>query len=210
MFPLYDLNRSSRRPLVVYALIVLNILAFAFTYLLSDPGAVVSTYGFVPARFFADPSGEWITIFTSMFLHGGIMHILGNMWFLFVFGDNIEDRLGHWPFLLFYLLGGVAAALAQGFTSPGNEAPMIGASGAISAVLGGYILLYPRATVLSLIGWFPVPIPAFIYLGYWILIQFLGNFTGEQGIAFWAHIGGFIAGMLLIRLFVPAGPAGRR
>lgn len=206
MFPLYDVNRSSRRPVMVYTLIVLNILAFVFTYLLSDPGAVVSAYGFVPVRFFADPGGEWITLFTSMFLHGGIMHILGNMWFLYVFGDNIEDRLGHGPFLLFYLLGGIGAAFAQGATNLGSDAPMIGASGAISAVLGAYIWLYPRATVLSLIGWFPVPVPAFIYLGYWALIQFLGNFTGQQGIAFWAHIGGFVVGIFLIRLFAPARP----
>jgi membrane associated rhomboid family serine protease len=206
MFPLYDINRSSRRPYVVYAIVILNVLAYIFTYFLSDPAAALSSYGFVPARFFADPAREWVTLLTSMFLHGGLMHILGNMWFLWVFGDNIEDRLGHAGFAVFYLLGGVAAAFAQGIVNTSSDAPMIGASGAISAVLGAYILLYPRATVLSLIGWFPVPVPAFIYLGYWALIQFLGNFTGQQGIAFWAHIGGFIAGIVLIRLFVPAKP----
>jgi len=210
MFPLYDINRSSRRPFVVYVLVILNVLAYIFTYSLSDPGAVISTYGFVPARFFADPGGEWVTIFTSMFLQGGLLHILGNMWFLWIFGDNIEDRLGHFGFAVFYLLSGVAAAFAQGIVSAASDAPMIGASGAISGVLGAYILLYPRAIILSLIGWFPIPVPAFIYLGYWLLIQLLGNFTGQQGVAFWAHIGGFIAGMVLIRLFLPSRPNYRR
>lgn len=203
VFPLYDLNRSSRRPYVVYVLILLNLLGFVFTYFITDPEAVIYTYGFVPARFMANPGGEWITLFTSMFLHGGVMHIVGNMWFLWVFGDNIEDRMGHVGFTIFYLLGGVAAALAQGLASgfTSND-PMIGASGAISAVLGAYIVLFPRATVFSLIGWFPIPVPAIIYLGYWFIIQFLGNFSGEQGVAFWAHVGGFVAGVVLVRVFV--------
>ncbi|MDX2004980.1 MAG: rhomboid family intramembrane serine protease [Meiothermus sp.] len=202
MFPLHDINRSHRRPWVVYALVVLNILAFVFTYFLTDPAAVIGTYGFVPDRFLADPGGESVTLFSSMFLHGSIMHILGNLWFLFVFGDNIEDRMGHLGFLTFYLLGGVGAALAQGLSSGfADNTPMIGASGAISAVLGAYILLFPRAIVLSLIGWFPIPVPAIIYLGYWALIQFVGNFSGQEGIAFWAHIGGFVAGMVLVKFF---------
>ncbi|MCS7069816.1 MAG: rhomboid family intramembrane serine protease, partial [Meiothermus sp.] len=117
MFPLHDINRSHRRPYVVYALVVLNLLGFIYTFFLTDPAAVIQTYGFVPARFLADPGGEWITLFSSMFLHGSLMHILGNLWFLWVFGDNIEDRLGHGRFLGFYLLGGVAAAFAQGLVS---------------------------------------------------------------------------------------------
>jgi len=202
MFPLHDINRSHRRPYVLYLLVVLNLLGFFYTYGLTDPAAVIQTYGFVPARFMSDPVGEWITVFSSMFLHGSIMHILGNLWFLWVFGDNIEDRLGHGRFLLFYLLGGVAAALIQGLVSGfASDVPMIGASGAISALLGAYIVLYPRALILSLIGWFPVPVPAILYLGYWLLIQFVGNFMGEEGIAFWAHIGGFVAGVVLIRWF---------
>lgn len=202
MFPLHDINRSHRRPYVVYLLVVLNLLGFVYAFFLTDPAAVIGTYGFVPARFVADPGGEWITVFSSMFLHGSIMHILGNLWFLWVFGDNIEDRLGHGRFLGFYLLGGIAAALAQGLVSGfSSDIPMIGASGAVSAVLGAYIMLYPRALILSLIGWFPVPIPAIVYLGYWLLIQFAGNFMGEEGIAFWAHIGGFVAGVVLIRWF---------
>ncbi len=207
MFPLHDINRAHRRPYVVYGLIVLNLLGFVYAFFLTDPAAVIQTYGFVPARFLADPLGEWVTLFSSMFLHGSILHILGNLWFLWVFGDNVEDRLGHWRFLEFYLLGGVLAAFVQslmgGFSS---EVPMIGASGAISALLGAYIVLYPRALILSLVGWIPVPIPAVLYLGYWLLIQFVGDFMGEEGIAFWAHIGGFVAGVVLIRWFEDGTP----
>jgi len=142
-----------------------------------------------------------------MFLHGSLLHILSNMWFLWVFGDNIEDRLGHGRFLLFYLLGGVAAALIQGLVGGfSSNVPMIGASGAVSALLGAYIVLYPRALILSLVGWIPVPVPAFIYLGYWLLIQFVGDFMGEEGIAFWAHIGGFVAGVVLIRWLERGAP----
>ncbi len=210
MFPLHDINRSHRRPYVVYLLVLLNVLGFVYTYGLTDPAAVIQTYGFVPARFWADPSGEWVTVLSSMFLHGSLLHILGNLWFLWVFGDNIEDRLGHGRFLLFYLLGGVAAALIQGLASGfASPTPMVGASGAISAVMGAYIVLYPRALILSLVGWVPVPVPAILYLGYWLLIQFLGNFMGEEGIAFWAHIGGFVAGVVLIRWFV-GRPKARR
>ncbi|GIW34671.1 rhomboid family intramembrane serine protease [Meiothermus sp.] len=202
MFPLHDINRAHRRPYVVYLLIVLNLLGFVYAFFLTDPAAVIQAYGFVPARFVADPLSEWFTLFSSMFLHGSILHILGNLWFLWVFGDNIEDRLGHWRFLQFYLLGGVLAAFMQGLMGGfSSEIPMIGASGAISALLGAYIVLYPRALILSLVGWIPVPIPAVLYLGYWLLIQFVGDFMGEEGIAFWAHIGGFVAGVVLIRWF---------
>lgn len=208
MFPLYDINRSHRRPYIVYLLVVLNLLGFIFTFFLTDPAAVIGAYGFIPAQFVADPISEWITIFSSMFLHGSILHLLGNLWFLWVFGDNIEDRLGHSRFLWFYLLGGIVAALSQGLASGfASEIPMIGASGAVSAVLGAYIMLYPRALILSLIGWFPIPVPAFVYLGYWLLIQILGSFMGVQGIAFWAHIGGFLAGLALIRLFESGSPS---
>lgn len=204
MFPLHDINRAHRRPYVVYLVVVLNLLGFVYTYGFTDPAAVIGAYGFVPGRFTADLGGEWITLFSSMFLHGSLLHILGNLWFLWVFGDNIEDRLGHGRFLLFYLLGGVAAALTQGLAGGfSSEIPMIGASGAISVLLGAYIVLYPHALILSLVGWLPVPVPAIIYLGYWLLIQFAGDFMGEEGIAFWAHIGGFVVGALLIRWFDP-------
>lgn len=200
MFPLYDLNRLPIRPVVVYSLILLNFLAFIYTYFLTDPAQVLSAYAFVPSRFFADPSGQWATLFTSMFLHGSIAHILGNMWFLWIFGDNVEARMGHGRFLVFYLLGGVIAAFFQGLI--GGDAPMIGASGAISAVLGAYIVLFPRALIFSLVGFFPLPVPALIYLGYWALLQLWQSAGGVPGIAFWAHIGGFIGGALLVRFFV--------
>ncbi|HEU4743219.1 MAG TPA: rhomboid family intramembrane serine protease [Meiothermus sp.] len=203
MFPFYDINRSHRTPYVVRLLVLANIAVFVWQFFLfPDPDQAILQYGFIPSRFWADPTSEWPRIFTSMFMHGGLMHILGNMWFLWVFGDNIEDRMGHFRFLVFYLLGGVAAALAQGLVFASTDAPMVGASGAISAVLGAYIMLFPRATVLSLVGWIPLPVPAFIYLGYWALIQLLQNFAGVEGIAFWAHIGGFIFGMVLVRAFV--------
>ncbi|WP_018465670.1 rhomboid family intramembrane serine protease [Calidithermus timidus] len=204
MFPLYDINRPRRRAVLVPALVVANLLAFVWEWVLNDPGAVIYTYGFIPANFFADPLAEWPTLFTSMFLHGGIGHLVGNMWFLWVFGDNVEDRLGHGGFLLFYLLGGVGAALTQGLVSYGSDAPMIGASGAISAVLGAYIVLYPGALIVSLLGFFPILIPAVIYLGLWFLLQLLQSFGGVPGVAFWAHIGGFIVGVLLIRAMAPA------
>jgi membrane associated rhomboid family serine protease len=207
MFPLYDINRSHRRPYMVYLLAVLNLLGFIYTFFLTDPAVVIGVYGFIPAHFAADPIGESITIFSSMFLHGSILHLLGNIWFLWVFGDNIEDRLGHSRFLLFYFLGGVVAAFTQGLAGGfASEIPMIGASGAVSAVLGAYIVLYPRALILSLIGWIPLPVPAFVYLGYWLLIQFAGSLMGVPGIAFWAHIGGFLFGLALIRRFESTSP----
>jgi membrane associated rhomboid family serine protease len=177
--------------------------------------------GFVPALFSAPPEGGigWIInraipIFTYMFLHGGWMHFLGNMWFLWLFGDNVEDRLGRPRFLLFYLACGVAAALAQFALAPGSGIPPVGASGAISGVMGAYFLLYPGARIVTLIPVIifiqMVEIPAFVFLGIWFLMQF---FSGTRdlaasagntgGIAFWAHIGGFIAGMLLLRAFTP-------
>lgn len=202
MFPLYDINRSRRTPYVVRLLVLANLAVFVWQFFFfPDPDQAILQYGFIPSRFWADPTSEWPRIFSSMFMHGGLAHILGNMWFLWVFGDNIEDRLGHFRFLVFYLLGGVAAALAQGLVFASADVPMVGASGAISAVLGAYIMLFPRATVLSLVGWIPLPVPAFIYLGYWALIQLLQSFAGVEGIAFWAHIGGFIFGMVLVRAF---------
>lgn len=208
MFPLYDINRSHRRPVVVMALIGLNLLVFVWQFfLVSDPDQTIFEYGFKPALFLQDPTGQWFTLFSSMFMHGGLLHLLGNLWFLWVFGDNIEDRLGHSGFLVFYVLGGAVAALAHGLIDGPTEIPMVGASGAISAVLGAYIVLYPKALILSLLGWIPLPIPAIIYLGYWAFIQFAQSFAGVEGIAFWAHIGGFIFGMLAVRRFRAAPPA---
>ncbi len=205
MLPLYDVNRSRRPALVVKALVLLNALAFLLEIALG-PEAVVQALGFIPALFFQDPLGEGYRILTSMFLHGGLFHILSNMWFLWIFGDNVEDRLGHGRFLLFYLLGGVAAALAQGMMDPASPVPMIGASGAVSAVLGGYYVLFPRAYVVALV-WFILPftlaLPAGFYLGYWALLQLLQGLAGVPGIAFWAHLGGFLFGAFTVRAFAP-------
>ncbi len=205
MFPLYDVNRSHRPPVVVRALVGLNALAFLVELALGPQG-VIPAWGFVPALFFRDPLGEGYRILTSMFLHGGFFHILSNMWFLWVFGDNVEDRLGHLRFLIFYLLGGVAAALAQGLVMPASTVPMIGASGAVSAVLGAYYVLFPRAYVIALV-WFILPftlaLPAGFYLGYWAFLQLLQGLAGVPGIAFWAHLGGFLFGAVAARVFAP-------
>jgi len=156
-----------------------------------------------------DGRPEFYSIFTSMFMHGGWFHLIGNMWFLAVFGDNVEDCMGPVRFLIFYLLCGFAAALAQVISGPLSTVPMVGASGAIGGVMGAYFLLFPRAPVhmLFLIVIFPIRfvLPAFIVLGYWFLLQLLGGFpraqSAEAGVAFWAHIGGFVAGMYFIRKF---------
>jgi membrane associated rhomboid family serine protease len=148
------------------------------------------------------------TILTSMFLHGGWLHIIGNMWFLWIFGDNIEDHLGHFRYLLFYLACGVAAAITHIIFNLSSNEPTVGASGAIAGVMGAYVILYPRARVLTLVFFFLWWIPAWVFLGYWFLIQFLSGAAmsvaetsrSTGGIAFWAHVGGFVAGILLIKI----------
>jgi membrane associated rhomboid family serine protease len=170
----------------------------------------------IPARLFGEaelPAGipsvsPSATIFTSMFMHGGLLHLGGNMLFLWIFGDNVEDSMGHARYLVFYLLSGVAAALAQAWVEPTSTIPMVGASGAISGVLGAYILLHPQATVRTLIilGFFVtmVHVPALIVLGLWFAMQFFAAFatpTGDGGVAFWAHVGGFVAGLVLVPFF---------
>jgi membrane associated rhomboid family serine protease len=197
VFPLYDLNHARRPAWVVKGLVLANALAFLLE-LAWGQEAVVQAYGFVPALFFQDPLGQGYRLFTSMFLHGGFFHILSNMWFLWVFGDNVEDRMGHGRFLLFYLLGGVAAALAQGLFTPASTVPMIGASGAVSAVLGAYYVLFPRAYVVSVALFiFPlfVTFPAGVYLGYWAFLQLFQGLLGLPGVAWWAHLGGFLFGV---------------
>jgi membrane associated rhomboid family serine protease len=156
-----------------------------------------------------DANREWYTPVSSMFLHGGWLHLIGNMWFLWLFGNNVEDSMGHGRYLVFYLLSGVAAAAAQTFVNPNSAIPMVGASGAISGVMGAYIVLYPRVRVhmLVVLGFFitRIAVPAFLMLGYWFLLQLLGGLpsVGDEkgGVAFWAHAGGFIAGAILIQVF---------
>ncbi len=218
MIPLRDNIPSRRTPLVTYTLIAANILV----YLLLQPntgtraGVVFSfQWGLVPADLlggaprFPHPVAVAWTVITSMFLHGSFFHILGNMWYLWLFGDNVEDVMGRARFLVFYLLCGVVAAAAQVMMSPASRVPMVGASGAISGVLGGYLLLFPHARILTLVPiFFLIPIleiPAVIVLGLWFAAQILnglGTISFEGGgVAFFAHIGGFVAGMVLVHIF---------
>jgi membrane associated rhomboid family serine protease len=231
MIPLKDDVPSRSMPIVTVVLIALNVAAYVYQLSLAfavDAGgraaaeAFVFEFGATPCRLTAtcdrgDFPSPYVTVFTSMFLHGSPLHVAGNMLYLWIFGDNVEDALGHGRFLLFYLLSGVAAAAAQTITGPTSTIPMIGASGAVSGVLGAYLLLFPYATILTLMifGFFvrSVHIPAVIVLGFWIVLQLINGWLtmnasamgrGESGgVAWFAHIGGFLAGMLLLLLFRP-------
>jgi membrane associated rhomboid family serine protease len=208
MFPLGD-DDSQRRtlPVVTYALIAFNVLMFLLE--LSAGDAFVEAWAFVPARFSAAPAANAITIFSAMFLHGGWMHLFGNMLFLWIFGDNVEDRFGHLQFLLFYLLVGIAATFAQYALAPHSTVPNVGASGAIAGVLGSYILMFPQSRVNVLMGRQVVAMPAIVVLGLWIALQLFSEVgsiastdeTSGGGVAYMAHIGGFAAGFLMTFLF---------
>lgn len=213
MFPLYDTLRSRRFPIVNWMLIILNGMVFYYELKLNEAGLerFLHGWGLIPFQLASSPAERWITIFTSMFLHGGWFHILSNMWILAIFGDNIEDRLGGGRYLIFYLLGGTAAALLEVYLSPASNLPIIGASGAIAGVLGAYLILFPRARIVSLVPiifiFTLVEIPAIIFLGFWFVSQLFSGWLALQGadmsgIAWWAHIGGFVFGMLAVRLFV--------
>lgn len=212
MFPLRDNNPKHGPAIVMWVLVLLNVLAFLYSISFDneqDSLRFIYSYSFVPRLFFSSPLEESYRLLSSMFLHGGFSHILGNMFFLWVFGDNIEDRMGHLPFTLFYLLGGVIATLAHGFFSFNSATPMIGASGAVSAVLGAYIVLFPRQRVLTFIPpFFAFWLPAWLYIGYWGILQAvqafmgLGMAEGMSGVAWWAHVGGFVFGMVAVRFFV--------
>jgi membrane associated rhomboid family serine protease len=206
MFPIRDHNPSGRTPFVTYALIAANVIVFVayWPFVTSDYQLALfyDAWGVVPARVAQGSDGY--SLLTSMFLHGGWMHLLGNMLFLWIFGDNMEDAFGHVGFLLFYLASGVAAALLQVAADPGSRIPMVGASGAIAGVLGGYLLFFPRARVdillIFIIFFRVVPVPAWIMLGLWFGFQILNGVQAapdEGGVAYWAHAGGFVAGLLL-------------
>jgi membrane associated rhomboid family serine protease len=209
MFPLGDDNSQRRTvPVVTFALIGLNVLMFLLE--LSAGDGFIDTWAFVPARFAASPAGQAVTIFTAMFMHGGWAHLLGNMLFLWIFGDNVEDRFGRGKFLFFYLVTGIAATFAQFALAPHSTVPNVGASGAIAGVLGAYILLFPQARVNVLLGRQVVAMPALVVLGMWIAVQLFSGmgsiaYTDENanmgGIAYMAHIGGFFTGLLLALLF---------
>jgi membrane associated rhomboid family serine protease len=215
MIPLRDTNPRRIVPVVNVVLIIVNVLMFFWEVSLgSRLMEVMQQIAFVPARFWATGGlgTDIMSMFTSMFLHGGWMHLAGNMLYLFIFGDNLEDRLGHFRYLVFYLLCGIVATLAHAFAAPGSVLPAVGASGAIAGVLGGYLILFPRARVMTLIPLFMFvtvrELPALVVLGLWFVLQLftgaatLGIPSGEEsgGVAYFAHIGGFIAGLGLVYL----------
>ena len=208
MFPIRDTITYHGAKIATYGLIILNGLAYFFQASFGTEAfeAIFYRYGFIPSAFFENPAGEFFTIISSMFVHGSLMHLVGNVWFVWVFGPAVEGRLGFRRFMTLYLLSGIAAALLHGFSIPESAIPMVGASGAVSGLLGAYLVLFPRARVLTIIPpliffffWLPAP----IYLGYWALIQVVYAFIGMPGIAWWAHIGGFILGLILILIMRP-------
>jgi membrane associated rhomboid family serine protease len=206
MFPIGDDDTARRTvPLVTYALIALNVLFFFVEMSGGEP--FIGKWAFVPSRFLANPAGDFLTLFTSMFMHAGWLHLGGNMLYLWIFGDNVEDRLGHSKFIIFYLLCGLAATFAQLAFSLGSHVPNLGASGAIAGVLGAYILLFPQGRVRVLQGQQVIQVPALIVIGLWIVLQFfsgigsIANTTQTGGVAYMAHIGGFVAGFVLTFLF---------
>ena len=202
MLPISDDNTSRRiAPVVTYALITLNILFFFVE--LSGGDAFIEKWALVPSRFLANPGGDILTVFTSMFMHAGWIHLAGNMLYLWIFGDNVESRFGHVKFSIFYLLCGIAATFAQLGFSSGSNVPTLGASGAIAGVLGAYILLFPQGKVNVLMGRGVIPMPALVVIGFWIVLQLfsgigsIANTADTGGVAYMAHIGGFIAGFVL-------------
>jgi membrane associated rhomboid family serine protease len=230
VFPIRDENPTARRPLATAALVVLNAASWLYLQGLGSTRPLAASlchYGLIPGDLFGivepgtrvelgeglacvlDGQGAWVTVLTSMFMHGGWFHLIGNMWFLWIFGDNVEDAMGRLRFLVFYLLCGIAAAAAQAATDPTSSVPMVGASGAIGGVMGAYWRLFPRAHVhtLLVLGFYvtTLSLPASFMLGYWFLIQIAGglpSLTGlSGGVAFWAHVGGFLAGVLLVGAF---------
>jgi membrane associated rhomboid family serine protease len=229
VFPLRDDNPTLHTSIATFLIIAINIAAWIFVQGIGfNPALTASVvhFGLIPGEllgtvepgtrialgqgytFIITEGPRWSTAFTHMFMHGGWLHLIGNMWFLSVFGDNVEDAMGSVKFFIFYLLCGLAAGAAQTFAAPGSAIPMVGASGAIGGVMGAYALLFPRAPVhmLVFLGFFftRIVVPAFFMLGYWFLLQFVGGFfsgAGDGGVAFWAHIGGFVMGIALVKIF---------
>jgi membrane associated rhomboid family serine protease len=206
MFPIGDDDSALRTvPFVTYALLALNILFFFVE--LNGGEAFIMRWAFVPSRFMGNPITDSLTLFTSMFMHAGWVHLGGNMLYLWIFGDNVEDRFGHIKFIIFYLICGIAATFAQLVFSIGSNIPNLGASGAIAGVLGAYILMFPGRRVSVLQGMRVIQVPALIVIGLWIVLQFysgigsIANSSEIGGVAYMAHIGGFVAGFVLTFLF---------
>jgi membrane associated rhomboid family serine protease len=220
MFPLKDNIQARTFPIVNIGLIVINIVFFIYQMSYGHRAdQLIFTFGFIPERFFAEQAEGWLNIsgflpvFSSMFLHANLIHLISNMWMLWIFGDNVEDCMGHGRYLLFFLLCGVASVAAQALANPQSALPMIGASGAISGVLGAYFLTYPHARILTLLPIFIliylIELPAYFFLGFWFIMQFvqgsLYSLNSDQivggGVAWWAHVGGFAAGVVLLQVF---------
>lgn len=206
MIPVGDDNRSRRTvPVVTYGLIVVN--AIFFLIELNSGDAFIERWAFVPSRFLADPVGDLPTLFTSMFMHAGWVHLIGNMLYLWIFGDNVEDRFGQGNYLIFYLLCGIGATFTQLMFSENSSIPNLGASGAIAGVLGAYILMFPQARVSVLMGRMLVPMSAFVVIGLWFVLQLFNGLasitaaTQSGGVAYMAHVGGFVSGLVLAYVF---------
>ena len=222
MFPISDDNPRIRTPIITWSIIGACVLVFLWQASLGEEQGQIAVFqfGMIPARLFGEAElrseiatvPAWSTLLTSMFMHGGWLHLALNMLFLWIFGDNVEDSMGHVRYLVFYLACGIAAAMAQALINPDSTIPMVGASGAISGVLGAYVLLHPYATVRVLIVIFVfvtiVHVPALFVLGLWFFTQLMSaafSQTGGPGVAFWAHVGGFVAGMVLVPVFKQKG-----
>lgn len=210
LFPIGDDNSTRRTfPIVTYSLIALNILFFLVEMNGGEP--FIRQWSVVPRRLVSNPAGDAATIFTSMFMHGGWVHLLGNMLYLWIFGDNVEDRLGSLKFLAFYLICGIAATIAQVAVNPGSSIPNLGASGAIAGVLAAYLVMFPKGQVRVLMGQALVNMPALVVIGLWIVLQFINgigaiaNTAETGGVAYMAHIGGFVAGLALAFVFRGTG-----
>lgn len=230
MIPIRDTVPRRRLPIMTWSLIAINVAIFLFELSLApdDLEALFYIFGVVPARYthpewavaLGLPIDDYWPFITSQFLHGGWLHLIGNMWTLWIFGDNVEDRMGPWRFLAFYLITGIIAGLTHWFTNPDSVLPTVGASGAIAGVLGAYFVLFPKARIIGVVPiffWpFFIELPAVAYLLLWFVTQiFAGTMAGVTtedvgGVAFWAHVGGFIAGMALRWVFVPSADEGPR
>ena len=224
MIPLKDLTPHYRKPWMTFALIAVNSIVFIYQLGLSqrELRLFINQYALIPARIEmalttsrVSLGGALAPMFTSMFLHGGCLHIIGNMWFLWIFGDVVEDRMGRIPYLIFYIVCGLGAAVAQTIVSWGSTVPTLGASGAIAGVMGAYIVWFPRSQVLTLVPllifFFTIRLPAFFVVGYWFVLQFLSGLAAltmpdTGGVAFWAHVGGFLLGVLLASTMRPRTP----
>jgi membrane associated rhomboid family serine protease len=218
MLPLHDTRPTRTFPFINYAIILINISIFVYQFLFTDPDAFIQSYGFISEKIMNLDPGVVFRIFSSMWLHGGLLHILSNMWFLHIFGDNVEDRVGHLKYLLFYIASGVVAVMAQYVFNPTSTVPLIGASGAIAGVTGAYFVIFKHSEIVALVPtffgvWQRVKLPAWFFLGYWFVLQIFSGVgsivsmdVNQGGIAFFAHIGGFVFGYLISLLFIKPVP----